>query len=255
MGGAVAEPISAGGPALGGYARLDGAVPILHAPGSEARAEGVRNLLARGSLALSNLLGVEPPALVALLVAERDWEDAPRGSARPYPKGLPYFTRAASPSALVLPEELSPVFWPRTAATYPLAVWHELAHAFVLSGREVVITPGWLRELVPQAAAAAVARRLGMPLDEHLTAVDREPGFTIGSFSGRAGAGEQMAFQNLLLVLGDAAVSRFGEGFLGRLVRALWEEGGPVGEGRAEALLAEALGPGGREWLASRGEF
>jgi len=238
-----------------GYARLSGAVPVLYAPGSGERASGVRGLLEGGGRTLSDLFGVEAPALVALLVADGDWPEAPRESARPYPKGLPYFTRAASPPALVLPEELSPVFRPRTAATYPLAVWHELAHAFVLEGREVVVTPAWLRELVPQAASAAVARRVGLPMDEHLSLVDRELGFTVRGLAGYANAGEQMVFQNLLLILGDAALSEFGEGFLGRLVRAVWDETEPVDKGRAERLLAEALGTGGPEWLASRGNF
>jgi hypothetical protein len=40
-----------------------------------------------------------------------------------------------------------------------------------------------------------------------------------------------------------------------RIVRALREETEVVGEGRAEELLAGALGPGGRGWLASRPEF
>jgi hypothetical protein len=64
-----------------------------------------------------------------------------------------------------------------------------------------------------------------------------------------------MAFQNLLLALGDAAVEEFGEGFLRALAHALWEETDVVGEERAQALLADSLGPGGREWLASRPEF
>jgi hypothetical protein len=64
-----------------------------------------------------------------------------------------------------------------------------------------------------------------------------------------------MSFQNLLLALGAAALEEFGEGFLGRLVRALREERQVVGEGRADELLAGALGPGGREWLVSRPEF
>jgi hypothetical protein len=255
-GNAVAEAYrQAQGAFFRGYARLSGAVPVLHAPGSGERASKVRDSVGSGIAALSNLLGLEAPALVALLVADGDWPEAPRGSARPYPKGLPYFTRAVSPPALVLPEELSPVFRPRTAATYPLAVWHELAHAFVLEGREVVVTPAWLREWVPQAASAAVARQVGLPLDEHLGLVDRKPGFTVRGLAGYAGAEEQMAFQNLLLILGDAALSEFGEGFLGRLVRAVWDETEPVGEGRAEELLAEALGTGGPGWLASRGEF
>jgi hypothetical protein len=230
-------------------------MPVLHAPGSEARAREVRDLLDVGVSTLSDLFGVAPPALVALLVRDDDWNAAPRENRHPYPKGLPYFTRSASPPALVLPEELSPVFQPRTRATYPLAVWHELAHAFVLGGREVVRTPPWLRELVPQAASTAVARRVGLPLDEHLRLVDREPGFTVRSSGGRAGAEEQMAFQNLLLLLGDAALERFGEGFPLRLVRALWEESGPVDEERAEQMFLEALGPGGREWLMAKPEF
>jgi hypothetical protein len=146
------------------------------------------------------------------------------------------------------------VFGPRTPATLPLAVWHELAHAFLL-GREVVRTPSWLGEFVPQAASAAIARRTGLPLEGHLSRIDREPGFTVRGFRNPAGAGDQMSFQNLLLVLGAAALREFGEGFLGRLVRALWEEDEMVDEERAEQLLADVLGPGGRGWLASRPEF
>ena len=64
-----------------------------------------------------------------------------------------------------------------------------------------------------------------------------------------------MSFQNLLLLLGAAALEEFGEGFLRRIFHTLWEEGEIVDEGRAEELLGGALGPGGREWLLSRPEF
>ena len=128
------------------------------------------------------------------------------------------------------------------------------AHAFLLDG-EVVRTPAWLGELVPQAASAAVARRVGLPLGEQLGRVDSDPGFTVRGFRRPAGAEEQMKFQNLLLLFGAAALERFGEGSLGRLFRALWAEDDVVDEGRAERLLAGALGPGGREWLRSRPEF
>lgn len=211
-------------------------------------------LLDAGTEALSDLLGTEPPSLDALLVAEEDWSEAPRENSRPYPHGLPYFTRSVRPPAMVLPENLTPAIRPRTDATYPLVVWHELAHAFLLRG-EVVRTPAWLGELIPQASSAAVAMRAGLPLEEHLSKVDRSPGFAVRSFGGRADAGTQMEFQNLLLILGAAALETFGEGFLGRLVRTLWEEREIVGENRAEGMLTDALGPGGREWLRSRPEF
>jgi hypothetical protein len=146
-------------------------------------------------------LGEEPPGLAALVVADEDWRGTPRDTERPYPPGLPYFTRSVQPPALVLPETLSAAFRPRTEATLPLTVWHELAHAFLLRS-EVVKTPAWLGEFVPQAASATVARRVGLPLEEHLSGIDREPGFTVRSFRGPAGATEQMSFQNLLLALG-----------------------------------------------------
>jgi hypothetical protein len=239
---------------LTSYGRLNGEIPVVRAPGMEERASEVWRLLHTGAGALSALLEVEPPELEAMLVADEDWDEAPREGERVYPKGLPYFTRSARPPALVLPTTLSSVFRPHIQATYPLVVWHELAHAFLLQ-REVVRTPAWLGEFVPQAASAAVAQRVGLPLDEHLCMIDREPGFTIRELRGHADAGEQMAFQNLLLLLGADAVEEFGDGFLKKLVRALWEETDVVNEERAEELLADALGPGGREWLASRPEF
>ncbi len=240
--------------ALPGYERLAGSIPVVFSPRLRTRARGLLSLLGVGTEALSDVLGTGPPNLDALLVAEEDWSEAPREVDRPYPHGLPYFTRSVLPPALVLPENLTAAIRPRTDATYPLVVWHELAHAFLLRG-EVVRMPAWLGEAIPQAASAAVALRVGLPLDEHLSKVDRSPGFTVRSFGGRAGAGAQMEFQNLLLLLGAAALEEFGEGFLGRLVRALWEEKEIVDEERVEEMLADALGPGGREWLCSRPEF
>ena len=240
--------------AFPGYERLNGEIPVVYAPETEEWASELSLLLNTGAAALSTLRGVGLPELEAMLVADEDWNEAPREGERAYPKGLPYFTRSARPPALVLPATLSPVFRPRTQATYPLVVWHELAHAFLLQ-KEVVRTPAWLGEFVPQAASAAVARRVELPLDEHLGMIDREPGFTIRELRGHADAGEQMAFQNLLLLVGAEAIEEFGDEFLKRLVRNLWEKTDVVNEERAEELLADALGLGGREWLASRPEL
>ena len=237
-----------------GYRHLDGDVPVLYAPRLGTQALEVRGYLGEGYRALSEILSVEPPGIWALLVADEDWDEAPRENAGPYPPGLPYFTRSVEPPALVLPEELSPVFGPRTNATLPLTVWHELAHAFLLS-REVVRTPAWLGEFVPQAAAAAIARGSRPSWEDHLSSIEKGPGFTVRGFRGPAGARDQMSFQNLLLVLAAAVLEDFGDGFLRRLFYALWEEAEKVNEDRAEELLAAALGPGGREWLASRQEF
>ena len=239
---------------LPGYERLDGAVPVVYPPSLRERAADARDLLEVGAAALSEILGVGPPKLEALLVADGDWGLAPRENERPHPPGLPYFTRAVTPPTVVLPETLSPAFRPHTAATGALVVWHELAHAFLLR-EPVPHSPTWLRELLPQFLSAAAARGTGLPLERHLEEVDRHPGFTVRSFRGRADADEQMAFQNLLLALGAAAAEEFGEDFLRALAHALWTEEDVVGEERAEDLLADALGPGGREWLVSRPEF
>ena len=254
-GSAVKEREKRGSAGLPGYERLEGgAFPVAHLPGLKERAAEVRDLLETGTTALSKLLGVEPPELEALLVADEDWEEAPRENEHPYPLGLPYFTHAASPPIVVLPETLSPAFRPRSAATEALVIWHELAHAFLLR-EPLPRTPDWLREFIPQALSAAVARRVGLALDEHLEEIERSPGFTVRDYSGRADAEGQMAFQNLLLALGAAALESFGEGFLRTLAHALWSERDVVDEERAEELLAGSLGPGGREWLKSRPEF
>lgn len=237
-----------------GYARLSGEIPLLYTPRLGKEALELRGYLGAGYETLSDVLCVCPPGISALLVADEDWRAAPRERAHPYPQGLPYFTRSVEPPVLVLPEELSPVFRPSTPATLPLTVWHELSHAFLL-GREVVKTPAWLGEFVPQAASAAVAREVGLSLDRHLSLIDREPGFTVRQFHVPAGARDQMSFQNLLLLLGAAAIEEFGEGFLRRIFNTLWEEDEVVNGERAEELLCDALGPGGQAWLASRPEF
>jgi hypothetical protein len=77
----------------------------------------------------------------------------------------------------------------------------------------------------------------------------------VQNFRGPAGAEDQMSFQNLLLGFGAAALEEFGEGFLQSIFHALWEEDEVVDGERAEELLGDALGPGGREWLESRPEF
>jgi hypothetical protein len=237
-----------------GYERLDAEVPVIYAPRLAGRAGELSGYLTQGYRALGRILSVERPWIMAYLVADEDWREAPRENARPYPPGLPYFTRSVEPPALVLPGDLSPVFRPRTTAMLPLTVWHELAHAFLL-GREIVRTPAWFGEFVPQAASAAVARRVGLPLEEHLSRIERNPGFTVRGFRAPAGAGDQMSFQNLLLLLGAAALEEFGEGFLKSIFHALWEEDEIVDGERAEKLLGGALGQGGQEWLMSRPEF
>jgi hypothetical protein len=237
-------------PETQGYERLEGVIPVAYPPGMEARAVEVRHLLEVGTTSISEILSVEPPELEALLVADVNWEEAPRENERPYPSGLPYFTRATRPPTLVLPETLSPAFRSHTDATYPLVVWHELAHAFLLK-EPVPRMPAWLREFVPQTLCAAVARRTGLSLGE----LDRDPGFTVRNFGGRADADRQMAFQNLLLAFGAAALEEFGEGFLRHLVHNLWSETDIVDAERAEELLAASLGSGGWEWLEPRPEF
>jgi hypothetical protein len=112
--------------AFPGYERLNGEIPVVYAPETEEWASELSLLLNTGAAALSTLLGVGLPELEAMLIADEAWNEAPREGERAYPKGLPYFTRSARPQALVLPATLSPVFRPRTQATYPLVVWHEL---------------------------------------------------------------------------------------------------------------------------------
>lgn len=202
---------------------------------------------------MAEIFGIGSPELHAVVVAESEWDSAPREGERPYPPGLPYFTRSTEPPTLVFPERLSPAIRPHTEATLPLTVWHELAHAFV-SQNPVVKTPAWLRELIPQTASAAAAKREKLPLDEHFEGM-KKPEFTARTFQSPASASEQMNFQNLLLSLGDAAVENFGEGFVTRLVHKLWNEEDIVGEGRAAAMLAESLGDGGGAWLEGREEF
>jgi hypothetical protein len=246
--------VVSGGTALPGYLPLVGraGAVVRHAPALAERGREVLAHLESGFATLPGVLGLPKPELEALVVTDDDWHEAPRDSSRPYPRGLPYFTRASNPPALVIPAALSGAITPRTPATLPLVVNHELAHAF-LAGDMPSRIPAWLRELPPQTASAIVARHEGVPLDAHLAEMGSPP-FTIRSFRTPASAEDQMSFQNLLLRLGAAALEEFGEGFTRRLIFSLRHEEEADGA-RAEALLEGALGEGGREWLRAREEF
>jgi hypothetical protein len=86
-----------------GYERLHAEVPLLYAPRLAGKARELSGYLAQGYRTLGGILSVESPGIVAYLVAGEDWNRAPRDNARPYPPGLPYFTRSVEPPALVLP--------------------------------------------------------------------------------------------------------------------------------------------------------
>ncbi|HEV2094786.1 MAG TPA: hypothetical protein VGR18_16640, partial [Rubrobacter sp.] len=58
-----------------GYGRLEGEVPVLHAPRLAGRAREIQGYLAQGSGALADILGEEPPGLTALVVANEDWRE------------------------------------------------------------------------------------------------------------------------------------------------------------------------------------
>ncbi len=232
---------------------LTGVVPVFCSPGLDRQASEVSDHLTTGCFCLREILGSETPRLQAMVLSEADWDRAPRESKRPYPFGLPYFTRSTETPTLVFPSELSEALQPRTNLTTPLTVWHELAHAFFLD-REPVKMPLWLGELVPQAASAAVALREGVPLKEHLSRIE-PTGFTVREFTLPASAGDQMRFQNLLLLFGVAAVRRFGDGFLLRLIRSMRDESEVVDGNRATELFAASLGGDGSGWLSRREEF
>lgn len=233
--------------------KLPGVVPVLHSPGLGRQASEVGHRLATGCVYLTGIFGSETPRLQAMLLSRADWEHAPRESERPYSFGLPYFTRAAETPTLVFPSELSEALRPRTHLTFPLTVWHELAHAFFLQ-REIAKMPLWLGEFVPQAASAVVALREGFAIEEHLLRIEPAD-FTVREFTLPASAGDQMRFQNLLLLLGTAAVRRFGDGFLLRLVRSTQGESEAVSEDRAKRLFTASLGADGPGWLSRREEF
>ncbi|HEV8224672.1 MAG TPA: hypothetical protein VGP74_05380, partial [Rubrobacteraceae bacterium] len=72
---------------LPGYERLGGVPPLVYPPELGERAAEAQDVFAAGSAALSEILGVEPPELEALLVADADWTRAPRENERPYPPG------------------------------------------------------------------------------------------------------------------------------------------------------------------------
>lgn len=231
-----------------------GEITVWYSPGMSQWARDVQHRLEFGAWELSEILDTRPPRLQALIIMKRDRDRAPREREAVYPSGLPYYTGVTNPPTLVLPDILSPVIQPRTEVTGSLIMWHELAHAF-LAQEDLQRMPLWLKELTAQSSAAAIARRSGASLDEHLQLIDYRPGFTIRTFKGRASAKEQMQFQNLLLLLGSAALDKFGDEYLQGLVEALRSAPGAVSEERAVQLLAEALDTGGEAWLKSRPEF
>ncbi len=113
------------------YETLAEPLTIHYPTGGESRARWVCQKIDRAGQLLTQLLGQPMPELEILLVATTDWHLAPRDEADELDKPHPYWTDTTSPSCIVVPLEIDPIFGEPTQEKLAFALYHELALAFL----------------------------------------------------------------------------------------------------------------------------
>ncbi len=104
---------------------------VYYPTGEEALARWVFQAIDSACNALSRLLSVAAPDFEVLLVATKDWPHVPFGESEEVDTPHPYLTDSTSPSSLVVPIEIDPIFGEMTPEKFAFMLYHELSLAFL----------------------------------------------------------------------------------------------------------------------------
>ena len=104
---------------------------VYYPAGEESLARWVFQTVDSACSTLSQLLNIAAPSFEILLVATEDWPLVPHGESEEVDTPHPYLTDITSPSSLIVPIEVDPIFGEMTPEKFAFMLYHELSLAFL----------------------------------------------------------------------------------------------------------------------------
>ena len=247
------------------YEKLTGSRTVYYPAGEETRARWLLQAVDKASGALSPLLAQSPPALDVILARTNDWSLTPREEAEENTDLLPYWTGVTSPSMLVVPTEIDPIFGEETPERLAFIMYHALTLAFLESDPRPWPEeyPLWADEWQLKFAAVWLAQLLDGQKglinkdlhDEFAEIFEPEPDgktpVTIRGFDWYedTSAEDYLAYELLLEQFAVDLLEHYDASILPRFL-ALYRTGRSVLLSEDVTLmLASALGQGSADWL------
>ncbi len=113
------------------YEKLAETFAVYYPTGEETLARWVFQTIENACDALSRLLNVAVPDFEVLVVATEDWPLVPHSESEEVDTPHPYLTDITSPSSLIVPVEVDPIFGEMIQEKFAFMLYHELSLAFL----------------------------------------------------------------------------------------------------------------------------
>lgn len=247
------------------YETLTEPTKILYPTGQDDMARWIAQTVKQAESLLTHLLSMPLPEIELLLVAEADWDEAPRDEPDQPNILLPYWTDVTSPPCIVIPERLAPLLGASTREKLAFLLYHEITHACLVADTRPWPdqSPLWGDEWPLQFAALWLAQQIdgqqGVVMqDLHAQNVeifepeaDGKTPMTIRGFDWYEDTTvEDYLLYNLLLEqFALDLLAHYSPEILPRFLALYRKKVDILLSDEVTEMLATALGPGGTEWL------
>ncbi len=247
------------------YKTLAETITVYYPSGEESLARWVFQTIENACSALSQLLNVAIPDFEVLLVSTEDWALVPHSESEEVDTPHPYLTDITSPSSLIAPIEVDPIFGEMTPEKFAFMLYHELSLAFLEEDPRPWPddNPLWADEWQFKFAALWLSRSLNevpdvvnKDLHEHYVDIfepepDGKTPVTIRGFDWfeDTSAKDYLTYELLLEQFASDLLDHSSIGILPRFLTLYRKEHTILLSDQVTDMLVEALGTTSRTWL------
>lgn len=247
------------------YNILAGALTVYYPGGEEAYAHQVDQAAGKAIEQLSRLFGRPAPGLELLVVAADDWDAAPHDDVEEVSAPYPYLTEATSPPTIVVPVALDATFGAIGQEKLAFALYHELTLAFLEDDPRPwpedypLWADEWQIKFISLWLSHTLDNQQGIlskDLYEQYASVfkpeaDGKTPVTIRGFDWFEDAEPEvyLCFELLLEQFAADLLEKYDISILSRFLERYRAGHKSLLNDDVTAMLADALGPGGQEWL------
>lgn len=247
------------------YQTLTEPLTLYYPVGEEERARRIAETINKANQQLSQLLQQNVPVMNVYLITAEDWQHAPKDELEDENALLPYWTTVTTPPSMVIPLEIDPIFGEATPEKLAFVLYHVVTLAFLETDTRPWPEdyPLWADEWQLKFAALWLAQVLdgqqgvvNKDLHEQYAEIfqpepDGKTPVTIRGFDWYEDTDVEDYLEYELLLERFAAdlLDRYDPEVLPRFLPLYRVDKPRLLSDDVTAMLAEALGPGGAEWL------